>query len=183
MALWHGRMLVALPFHRDREYAVLVSPSDDGGLMDTLLSRFGYRVVRGSTSQGGARALRQLLEILGSGGTIVVTPDGPRGPRHSMNAGLAWMAKKTGFPVVPCGFICDRAWRLGSWDRFTIPRFGARVAIAYGEPLAVPPAAGGRELERVTAELRERLLLAEKQAFDRLGAAPDWELGPEEGQG
>jgi hypothetical protein len=30
------------------------------------------------------------------------------------------------------------AWRLGSWDRFCIPRPFARVTVAYGEPWIAP---------------------------------------------
>lgn len=174
VALWHGRMLVGTPRHRDSGWSILVSPSDDGALMQVLLDRFGYAVIRGSTSQGGARALRRLLEVLRRGGTIVLTPDGPRGPRHSMNQGLAWMASRTGFPVVPVGFACDRARRLGSWDAFTIPRRGARIAVCYGEPLRIAPDLPGAALERETERLREALLAAERRAFERLGIEPDF---------
>jgi lysophospholipid acyltransferase (LPLAT)-like uncharacterized protein len=173
LALWHGRMLVGTPQHAHRDYTVLVSPSDDGGLMDLILRRFGYRVVRGSTSQGGARALRELLGRLREGGTIVLTPDGPRGPRQGMNSGLAWMSSRAGYPVVPVGFACDRAWHLSSWDRFTIPRPHARIATAYGPPLRVPPDAGGAALEEATWEIRARLLAAEERARTHLGLEPE----------
>lgn len=174
LALWHGRMLVGIPHHAARGYTVLVSPSDDGGLVKVLLDRFGYEVVRGSTSQGGARALRELLTGLRRGGTVVITPDGPRGPRHGMNAGLAWMSSRTGYPIVPTGFACDRAWRLRSWDAFTIPRPGARVAIVYGPPLEVAPGADSGALEGATEEVRARLLAAEERAHAHLGVERDW---------
>ena len=95
LALWHGRMLVPFHHHRGAGMCVLVSPSDDGSLVTSLLERFGQRVVRGSSNKASARALRALLGELRAGGTVVVTPDGPRGPRHSMNPGLAWLARAT----------------------------------------------------------------------------------------
>jgi hypothetical protein len=174
LCMWHGRMIVGMHAFREGRWHVLVSPSADGDLSEKLLRRFGYEVIRGSSSRGGARALRSMLEILESGGRIVVTPDGPRGPRHSMNPGLAWMARATGFPVIPLGFGCDRAWRLSSWDRFTIPKPRARVVYAWGEPLSLPRDAGERELERATEELRTRTLAAEREAFAHLGLEPDW---------
>ena len=173
-SLWHGRMLVPLPHHRDRNMCVLVSPSDDGSLILPLLARFGQRVIRGSSNQESARALRHMLRELKTGGTVVVTPDGPRGPRHSMNPGLAWLAKVTGFPVLPCGFVCDRAWRLKSWDRFTIPRPRARVALVYGEPLLVERHADEARLASATEEIRARMLAAEERGFELLETEPDW---------
>jgi len=174
IALWHGRMLVGLVPHRDRGWSVLVSTSDDGDLTETLLSHFGYPVVRGSTSRRGAAALRELLTRIRDGGTVIITPDGPRGPRHAMNPGLAWMSRETGLPVIPGGFVCDRAWRLSSWDRFTVPGFRARLALVYGEPVRVPAQATNAELERVSVEIRRRMLAAEERGFAHLGVERDW---------
>lgn len=173
VALWHGRMLLGIPLKRGSDYAILVSPSADGSLMAPLLGRFGYRVVRGSTSQGGARALRELIAELKCGGTIVITPDGPRGPRHSTNDGLAWMARKTAYPMIPCGFATDKAWRLSSWDRFTIPKRGAKVVTVFGDPIYVT-GPGEATLKRATEELKARMMAAEERAHEILGIPPDW---------
>ena len=168
-------MLPALPYHRDRNWHVLVSPSDDGGLVKILLERYGCVVVRGSSSRGGSRAARQMLEAIGELGTVVaITPDGPRGPRHSMNPGLAWLARETGRPIVPLGVTCDRAWRLErSWDRFLIPRPRARLAFVYGEPVRVAADATENDLELATETVRTRLMEAERAGFDHLGIQGD----------
>jgi len=174
MALWHGRMLLGLPHHGEREWVVLVSPSGDGDISQRLLEGFRYRVIRGSSSRGGAQALREMLAELARGSVLVITPDGPRGPRHTMNPGLAWMARATGRPIVPLGFAVDRAWRLGSWDRFTIPKPGARIAMVYGEPVRVARDARPEELELATRTVQERMLAAETRAALELGVARDW---------
>ncbi len=172
--MWHGRMLVPLPAYRDQSLRVLVSPSDDGELAALLLRRFGYEIIRGSSNKSPARALREMLRELKRGGSIVITPDGPRGPRHSMNPGPAWMSRATGFPVVPCGCVCDRAWRMNSWDRFTIPKPRARIALVYGEPMVVNRRATDRELEEATAEIGVRMIRAEERGFEHLGCERDW---------
>jgi lysophospholipid acyltransferase (LPLAT)-like uncharacterized protein len=175
MALWHGRMLMGLPHHAHHNWHVLVSRSGDGDISNALLESFGYQVIRGSASKGGASAVRSILTALkGVGEAIILTPDGPRGPRHRVNPGVAWIAKATGYPIVPCGFVCDRAWYAKSWDRFTIPRFGARVLLTYGEPLYVPRGADEAELEAAAEEIRACILGAEQQGFDELGREPDW---------
>lgn len=174
IALWHGRMLLGLAHHGEQEWTVLVSGSQDGDISHALLDGFRYRVIRGSTSRGGARALRAMLAALETGAVVVITPDGPRGPRHSMNPGLAWMARATGYAIVPCGFACDRAWRARSWDRFTIPKPRARVAIVYDAPVRVERSAGLEELDLATERIRAGLIRAERRAFEHVGSEPDW---------
>ena len=172
--MWHGRMVLAMPEGAGRGLSVLVSPSADGQLVPPMLARFGYSWVLGSSNKNPARAVREMLERLKAGGRIVITPDGPRGPRHSTNPGPAWMARETGFPILPVGCVTDRAWRLNSWDRFTIPKWGARVIVNYAEPIEVAPDATDEELARATEEMRSRMIAAEEQGFRHLGVAPDW---------
>lgn len=169
MSLWHGKMLVGLPHYGGRDYKVLVSASGDGDISQDLLESFGYGVIRGSSSRGGARALREMLQALRAGNVLVITPDGPRGPTHSMNPGLAWMSRATGYGVVPCGFASDRSWRANSWDRLMIPKPWARVVFFYEQPVFVDRKATEAEQAEATELIRERMLSAERQAAEVLG--------------
>lgn len=172
--IWHGRMLLGMRAHTELAPEVLVSPSQDGSLITVLLERFGFGTVRGSSNKNPARALRSILARLEAGATIVITPDGPRGPRHCVNAGAAWLARATGLPIVPCGFVSDRAWSLSSWDHFTIPKFGARVALVYGEIILVPESTADDELPSFSARIRDNMLDAERRGFEHLGKEPDF---------
>jgi len=174
IALWHGRILLGVEFGRKRNWAVLVSPSADGDISVRLLGSFGYRVIRGSSSRGGARAVRTMLRELESGGVVVLTPDGPRGPRHSVNPGLAWLSRATGFPVVPMGLVSDRAWRLRSWDSFTIPKPFARVALVFGEPIQVPRKLREEEMAAAAELIRTRMFDCERRGLAHVGAKEDW---------
>ena len=78
-----------------------------------------------------------MLSVLDAGAVVIITPDGPRGPRHSVKPGITWLARTTGYPIVPVGFACARAWRAKSWDRFTVPLPWSRVAIVYDRPIEV----------------------------------------------
>ncbi len=173
-AMWHGRMILGMPSHRADEFTILVSMSEDGGLAKQVLDWFGYSIIRGSSSRGGARALREMLTELRSGRRVVVTPDGPRGPRHAVNPGLAWMSRASGMPIVPIGMAADRAWRLSSWDACTIAKPFARVGIVYGDPIQVDRRADDEALEAATNRMRDSLIAAERRAFELVGADPDW---------
>jgi len=174
IALWHGRMLLGLPHHQARQWCVLVSGSQDGDISRALLERFGYRVIRGSSSRGGRAAVREMIDVIRAGAVVIVTPDGPRGPRHSMNPGLAWLARTSGLPIVPIGFACDRAWHARSWDRFTLPRPWARVLMIYGDPVSVEPSTSEGDLDAASERVRQSLLRLERQGFELLRKEPDW---------
>jgi lysophospholipid acyltransferase (LPLAT)-like uncharacterized protein len=138
VAIWHGQMLPLTAHHRDEGVSVLISEHRDGEIIARVTRAFGFGTVRGSTSRGGSRALLELVSVLRRGGEIALTPDGPRGPRHTFAPGALVAANRAGVPVVCVVAHVDRAWQLGSWDRFEIPKPFARITVAYSEPTYVP---------------------------------------------
>jgi lysophospholipid acyltransferase (LPLAT)-like uncharacterized protein len=173
VTIWHGRMLVPMAHHRGRKWTVLVSKSRDGEVAVQMLLRFGYQVIRGSTSRGGAKALREMMDALRAGEVLILTPDGPRGPMHSMSPGLVWMARATGYAVVPGGFVANRAWRAKSWDRFTLPKPFSRLAFVYGPPISVPRDSTNDDLEKASLAIRDAMLAAERRGCELLGMEPE----------
>jgi len=169
LALWHGRMVLPMAAHDKDGYSILVSHSKDGELMHRLLQRFGYGTIRGSTSKGAPRALREMLRDLEGGRVVVVTPDGPRGPLHRMNAGVAWMSRATGYPVVSLGLATNKGWVFPSWDRFVVPKPFARVAIVYSAPRGCERRADEARMEAFTNEVREDLMRHEQLAGELVG--------------
>ena len=123
-ALWHNRLLL-LPFILQRYLpqrrgAALISASRDGAILADLVERFGYEVVRGSSSRKGASAIRQLGEVIASGRDVVITPDGPRGPAYELGQGIIFLAQQSGTEVVPINMEYSSSWRVKSWDRFIL---------------------------------------------------------------
>jgi lysophospholipid acyltransferase (LPLAT)-like uncharacterized protein len=166
MALWHGEMLPLLFYHRNRQIAVLVSEHGDGEIIARILSAFGFRLVRGSTSRGAARSLIAIDRELGAGFDVGITPEGPRGPRHSVAPGALLAAHRANVRILPLAAKSSAFWQLGSWDRFMIPKPFARVTIAYGDPVMVD-AASSRE----AGERTELLASAMESAHARLESA------------
>jgi lysophospholipid acyltransferase (LPLAT)-like uncharacterized protein len=102
-----------------------------------IATRLGARVIRGSSTHTGARALRDYYQLLVKDAVSpVITPDGPKGPRFRFKSGAILLAQISGRPMLPMAYAASRAW-LVSWDKFVIPWPFSRIAIAIGEPVPV----------------------------------------------
>ncbi|MBP1634267.1 MAG: hypothetical protein H6Q10_841 [Acidobacteria bacterium] len=171
LALWHGRILPAILYFRDRGVVAVTSENFDGEWIARIMRRFGYAAARGSTSRGGSRALIQLRRDMAAGRPAAFTVDGPRGPARQAQAGAVWLAKATGNPVVPFHIEAGRHWTARSWDAAQVPRPWSRVAIAIGRPVEVPAEVGEAGIEDARLELQRRLLGLEQEAREALAAA------------
>lgn len=134
--IWHENILTPVYTFAHSRIAALISEHHDGEYISRIVRRFGFLPVRGSTTRGGRRALRELVEV-GRRWHIAITPDGPRGPRRQLKEGVAFLARATGMPVIAVGFGYSRCWRARSWDRFVIPKPGSRIVITVSKPIVV----------------------------------------------
>jgi lysophospholipid acyltransferase (LPLAT)-like uncharacterized protein len=170
LALWHGRILPATLFWRDRGIVAMTSANFDGEWTAQLMSRFGYRAARGSTSRSGARALAQLRRELANGHAVAFTVDGPRGPARVVQPGAVWLAGATGQPIVPFHIEASRCWMVSSWDRSVVPKPFSRIAVAVGEPLTIS-STDVDVLSDGCATLRDSLVALETRAAALLSRA------------
>lgn len=157
LALWHGRILPATLYFRDRGVVAMTSQNFDGEWIARLMRRFGYAQARGSTSRGGSRALIAMKRALGEGRTVAFTVDGPRGPAKVAQPGAVWLAGATGHPILPFHIEASSHWTARSWDGTQVPKPRATVAIAIGAPLHVPPGLDTQALEAHRAALQAAL--------------------------
>lgn len=147
-AFWHGRLIMAFPAWHALitklgigtcpDIYVMSSAHGDGRLIQRTAYHLGARAIWGSSSRGGVKALRDAKKVLEDGSIVVMTPDGPRGPRMRSQPGVAYLAKSTNVPVVPMTFATKRLRMMNSWDRFMVVLPFARGTVAFGEPIGLP---------------------------------------------
>ena len=110
--------------------------------------------------------MRESIRLLEQKRCLVITPDGPRGPRERVKPGVAQIAITAGAPVVPLAIGVDRCWRLKSWDGFIIPKPFSRVQVTIGSPLPAPRHPASRELtEQYRLHIEESLLQHDTMAI------------------
>lgn len=156
--LWHGRLLPCSFARRHQRLATLISQHRDGDYIAGVVEGWwGYHAIRGSSSRGGTAAMRDMVKTLRRGTAIAVTPDGPRGPREKMKLGPLIAAQLAGVPIIPATAGCDRAWWVGGWDRFLIPKPFSRIRMMFGEPIFIARDQAQADLEAVATDIEDRL--------------------------
>jgi len=161
-SLWHNRLLlisyILKRFAPHRPGAGLISASRDGDLVADLTQRFGFDVVRGSSSRLGASGMLELTNVLASGRDVLITPDGPRGPAYELGPGIVFLAQKSGAAVVPVNMEYSSCWRVKSWDRFVLPHPFAKVRVIFGPLHRVALTTTGEEFEAERLRLQNAMM-------------------------
>ena len=156
-AFWHGHILMMLASPYRMRSKAMISSHRDGELISKMAAHFGVGSIRGSTTRGGIQALKGAIRAVHQGFKVVVTPDGPRGPRYIVQPGVIELARVTGVPIIPIVFSCTRKKIFSSWDRFILPYPFTRGVFFYGEPFYVERQMGKEALEIKRKELEKRM--------------------------
>lgn len=161
--LWHEYMLLPLGIYGHANCSMLVSKHRDAHLLCRVGQHMGIDVVRGSTTRGGLSALRELKRRAGLQ-NIVITPDGPQGPRRKMAPGAIYLASRLQMPIICVGIGYDRPKRMGTWDRFALPRPFSRCRLISADPIRPPQDARREEIEAYRVQTEQTLIGLTNQA-------------------
>ena len=157
LVFWHGSMLIPWFVHKKKDLVALISKSKDGDLLSNLLKYWDYTVVRGSSTEGGEVALGILIDYAKNNKSIVVTPDGPKGPRHKLKAGAVIASKRSGIPLILMAVGFKNKKHLRSWDKFEIPMLFSEAKIIYSDPIYVDKNLSYDETSKVIKKCEEEL--------------------------
>ena len=186
--MWHDQIVLAVFSLRTWNLAGLISQHRDGGYLADSVLIAGIQPVRGSTSRGGAEAVREILDRPDL--HLAMTPDGPRGPRREMKEGIVYISSRSRRPIVPTALVCNRYWTIpGHWSDMVIPKPFSKVILIAGTPMTVPPELPREEMtmwaEFVNTEMGRLELIAlrmqdgDTAAADEIDRTADPEYRPQ----
>jgi lysophospholipid acyltransferase (LPLAT)-like uncharacterized protein len=173
LTFWHGRIFTATYFFRHRGIVVMTSQNRDGEYIARVIERFGYGTARGSSTRGSHRATVEALRALKMGKDVALTIDGPQGPRYIAKPGAAYLAYKSGNPVLPFCISADRKWVMRSWDHFQVPKPFSRAVVLIGNPIYVDPSAGREEMQAAEEQIQHSLEELQERSDRWWGGTPD----------
>lgn len=132
---WHGRLLAFTYTHRNRGVVVMVSQHKDGEIISRIINSLGFKTVRGSTTRGGIKAVKEMSKLGINGNTLAITPDGPKGPKRKAQIGAVILARLTKLPLIPISIGFKKKKILGSWDGFQLPYPFTKGVVIAGKEL------------------------------------------------
>jgi lysophospholipid acyltransferase (LPLAT)-like uncharacterized protein len=168
---WHQCVLPCTVYFRASRAIILISRSFDGELITRILKLFGFGAVRGSSSRSGREGLLGLKRTIEDGRTAIFTADGPRGPIYQTKMGPIKLAQTTGAPIGAFHLEPERAWVMGSWDRFLVPKPFTRICVSWAQWTHVPHHLPTEEFETKRQELNDALERARLRARAHFGKA------------
>lgn len=164
LLVWHSRILIVPFFFRRRGIMPLISPSEDGEIAASIMSGWGYKILRGSGSHPIIKTWKEMKKELKRGGELLIVPDGPRGPNRKMKAGGIKLAHETGAYLVPFSFSTSKKKYLNSWDNFLMfYPFSKGIAI-YGKPIRLDSNMETDELEKERQRIEHLLVELDNKA-------------------
>ncbi len=178
---WHSRFLMLNSAWKKSWQTphVLISLSRDGALVSHTTRYLGLETIRGSArkvgsdkAKGGSAALRAMKAALDRNACVVITPDGPRGPRQRLNDGALKLSRMTGAPILPCTFAVKNRIQFKSWDRFVLPLPFGRGAIIWGTPLTVPADATERDIRKFKDQIENEMNIFLADGDRKMGHVP-----------
>ena len=169
-AFWHDQLLICpLTWQSEFEIKVLISKHRDGDIIARLISKLGFKAIRGSThksgktkNKGGLTSARQMIKSLKNGISIGISPDGPKGPRHKVSDGILSISRLSNSSILPVGIGFKKKWVLNTWDKFIIPKPFNQITIIWGEPL--PALKNEKNINQIKSKLESTMYSLTKRA-------------------
>ncbi len=168
VVFWHGRLaMMSFAYRRwwlrdfgsKRRAKVIISDHKDGEIITRVISHFGIGAIRGSSFKGGARALMGAIKEIKSGTDIIITPDGPRGPLHSVADGAVILAQRLNLDIYALNYEASSFWKFRSWDEMVLPKPFSRINYSLSAPLNLT----GLSLDAGKEAIRQLLFASAEQ--------------------
>ncbi|SFZ97470.1 Protein of unknown function DUF374 [hydrothermal vent metagenome] len=154
---WHAELLMSpqayRQIHKKHKASAIISQHFDGSLIASTLKLLNIRPLRGSSKKGARQVLLQAFKSIKSGEEVLITPDGPRGPRHSMSDGAIGIALKSKLPIFIMNYKAEKYWKLKSWDEFVIPKPFSKIDF-YVQSISLE----GMEMDEAREYLHTKML-------------------------
>jgi len=150
---WHSRFMMFLPIKEFGSFHAVTSAHNDGNYLQMALKHYGHKSIRGSSRKKATDAMRTILSIGRDNTRLVVTPDGPIGPRFKIKGGVVRIAQKLDIPILPFSYSATHAIVLKTWDRFIIPiPFISKIVMVWGPVIKPNDLSSSDELSDVMLE-------------------------------
>ncbi len=161
LCTWHQQFFSAVrPFKNYKAFnpSIMISQSRDGEIVAKMALRNGWNPVRGSSSNGGMGALKNMIANLKDKKLAAHIVDGPKGPSGIVKVGAIRLAHAANAAIVPFSVSAEKAWYFNSWDKFLLPKPFSKVILRFGDMIKFDRVKDREIFERQRMRLEEVML-------------------------
>lgn len=163
---WHGQLFGLIKYMASPQIFIMASRSKDGQLLASILKKFTFGIVYGSSNKQPVRALVNAIKVMKEGNSMAFAADGPKGPYRHLKPGAIFCAKKLNAPIIPIAVGIQKGWKFKSWDQFILPKYFSKCILLSGTPIYLNEETGEETVERDRQYIEEQLNLLVQKADD-----------------
>ena len=157
LAFWHSQLMM-ISFTWTNEYKInIIASNHSDGRFGALVGRFFNLNNIPRSSKNSNASLKIIYKIVKINQYIGITPDGPRGPKEKVSAGIIKLASSLEIPIIPCGYWSSRNFQLNSWDRFLITLPFSKCYFVWSDPINIEKKIENNNISKQQLILEERL--------------------------
>jgi lysophospholipid acyltransferase (LPLAT)-like uncharacterized protein len=154
VVFWHGSMLPVWKMFENKSPIAVVSQSKDGQLLSDLLEKWGFSLIRGSSSRGAKEVMLSIIKNAPNR-YVLMTPDGPKGPANELKPGAIVAAFRANVPIVFANVkIHSRKQFLKSWDKFQFPYPFSKCEVAFSDKILIPKDSSRDEINNIIQNIQ-----------------------------
>ena len=136
-SVWHSHLLSIVHDLRNMEINALAGTHSDADLISHIATKWGWKMVRGSSKEKGSEAYKSMLRLIKNSNRslLFITPDGPSGPPKVPKKGIIRLAQNTNAGIIPIRVNYTRSWGFKNWDTFYLAKPFGTISIEYGQAI------------------------------------------------
>ena len=157
LAFWHSQLMM-ISFTWTNKYKINIIASNHSDCrFGALVGRFFKLNNIPRSSKNSNASLKIIYKLVKNNEYIGITPDGPRGPKEKVSAGIIKLASSLEIPIIPCGYWSNRNFQLNSWDRFLITLPFSKCYFVWSDPINIEKEIQNNNISEQQIILEERL--------------------------
>ena len=157
LAFWHSQLMM-ISFTWTNKYKInIIASNHSDGRFGALVGRFFKLNNIPRSSKNSNASLKIIYKLVKNNEYIGITPDGPRGPKEKVSAGIIKLASSLEIPIIPCGYWSNRNFQLNSWDRFLITLPFSKCYFVWSDPINIEKEIQNNNISEQQIILEERL--------------------------
>tara|TARA_B100000029_G_scaffold334784_1_gene326877 strand:- start:251 stop:880 length:630 start_codon:yes stop_codon:yes gene_type:complete len=137
LCCWHERLVYLICYFKSwpHRLSVLSSQHQDSEILASILKKWDFHLIKGSSSRGWFGAIKEISKLLNSSSSVIaITNDGPKGPAMIAKEGTLKIALQKKSLILAMSASATKFWTLNTWDKLKLPKPFSIIHVSFCSP-------------------------------------------------